>query len=51
MNDGRPDPDALPARVQQEEAKAARGKLTIFFGASAGVGKTCAMLGAAGRQR
>jgi len=49
--DGRPDPDALPARVQQEEAKAARGKLKIFFGASAGVGKTYAMLGTAGRQQ
>ena len=39
-NGGRPDPDALLARVQQEEARAARGKLKIFFGASAGVGKT-----------
>jgi len=47
----RPDPDALLARVQEAEAKAARGKLKIFFGASAGVGKTYAMLGAARRQR
>ncbi|MBK7765648.1 MAG: DUF4118 domain-containing protein [Sulfuritalea sp.] len=39
------------ARVQQEEARAARGKLKIFFGASAGVGKTYAMLGAARRQQ
>jgi two-component system sensor histidine kinase KdpD len=46
----RPDPDALLARVQQEEAKAARGKLKIFFGASAGVGKTYAMLSTARRQ-
>ncbi len=50
MNNGRPDPDQLLARVQEEEAKAARGKLKIFFGASAGVGKTYAMLGAAQRQ-
>jgi len=51
MSDGtRPDPDALLARVQQEEAKAARGKLKIFFGASAGVGKTYAMLSTARRQ-
>ena len=50
-NGGRPDPDALLARVQQEEARAARGKLKIFFGASAGVGKTYAMLGAARRQQ
>ena len=40
----RPDPDALLARVQREEAKAQRGKLTIFFGATAGVGKTYTML-------
>ena len=43
----RPDPDALLARVQQEEARAQRGHLKIFFGASAGVGKTYAMLAAA----
>jgi two-component system sensor histidine kinase KdpD len=43
----RPDPDALLARVQQEEARARRGNLKIFFGASAGVGKTYAMLSAA----
>jgi two-component system sensor histidine kinase KdpD len=51
MNNGRPDPDQLLARVQEEEAKAARGKLKIFFGASAGVGKTYAMLGAARQQK
>jgi two-component system sensor histidine kinase KdpD len=49
--DARPDPDALLARVQAEEARAARGKLKIFFGASAGVGKTYAMLGTARRQQ
>ncbi|MDP3166791.1 MAG: DUF4118 domain-containing protein [Hydrogenophaga sp.] len=43
----RPDPDALLAQVQQEEARAQRGSLKIFFGASAGVGKTYAMLSAA----
>ena len=43
----RPDPDRLLARVQTEEAQARRGKLKIFFGASAGVGKTYAMLAAA----
>ncbi|NHZ41776.1 DUF4118 domain-containing protein [Massilia aquatica] len=43
----RPDPDALLAQVQTEERKAARGKLRIYFGASAGVGKTYAMLAAA----
>ena len=43
----RPDPDELLDRVKEEEAEALRGELKIFFGASAGVGKTCAMLAAA----
>ena len=47
MTKGRPDPDELLARVEEEERKAARGKLTIFFGAAPGVGKTFAMLEAA----
>lgn len=45
--DSRPDPDTLLARVQAQERRAARGKLRIYFGASAGVGKTFAMLAAA----
>jgi two-component system sensor histidine kinase KdpD len=45
--DGRPDPDELLKRVRAEEAVAKRGKLTIFFGAAPGVGKTYAMLEAA----
>jgi two-component system sensor histidine kinase KdpD len=51
MNDQRPDPDALLARARRQEEAAARGKLKIFFGASAGVGKTYAMLAAARRAR
>jgi len=47
----RPDPDALLAKVQREEAKKRRGKLKIFFGASAGVGKTYAMLSEAHEKR
>lgn len=43
----RPDPDKLLARVQAEEARQARGKLKIFLGYVAGVGKTYAMLEAA----
>ena len=43
----RRDPDRLLQQVQQDEARARRGKLKIFFGASAGVGKTYAMLAAA----
>jgi two-component system sensor histidine kinase KdpD len=47
----RPDPDELLARVKEEETRQARGKLKIFFGAAAGVGKTYAMLEAAREQR
>jgi len=43
----RPSPDALLAEVQRDEARARRGRLRIFFGASAGVGKTYSMLDAA----
>lgn len=43
----RPDPDALLEQIRASEARAARGRLKIFFGAAAGVGKTCAMLSAA----
>ncbi len=51
MNDSRPDPDQLLAQVRATEALAVRGRLTIFFGANAGVGKTYAMLEAAQRRR
>jgi two-component system sensor histidine kinase KdpD len=51
MPETRPDPDQLLARLKQEEAEARRGKLKIFFGASAGVGKTYAMLSSARAQR
>lgn len=47
MIDQRPNPDELLERVQLEEQKASRGKLKVFFGACAGVGKTFAMLSAA----
>jgi len=43
----RPDPDQLLAQVQASAAREARGRLTIFFGANAGVGKSYAMLEAA----
>jgi two-component system, OmpR family, sensor histidine kinase KdpD len=51
MSESRPDPEALLARVKDEEARARRGKLKVFFGAAAGVGKTYAMLEAAREQR
>ena len=47
MTDARPDPDQLLAQVKAQEASARRGRLRIYFGASAGVGKTYAMLTAA----
>ena len=40
----RPDPDALLAAIQRQEARDERGRLKIFFGMAAGVGKTYAML-------
>jgi two-component system sensor histidine kinase KdpD len=46
----RPDPDELLDRLQRDEEKRRRGKLKVFFGASAGVGKTYAMLQAARRR-
>jgi two-component system, OmpR family, sensor histidine kinase KdpD len=46
-NELRPDPDLLLERVKRQEAAALRGKLRIYFGSSAGVGKTYAMLVAA----
>jgi len=47
----RPDPDALLARVKEEEARQTRGKLKVFLGAAPGVGKTYAMLQAAHEQQ
>ncbi|HVO43436.1 MAG TPA: sensor histidine kinase KdpD, partial [Aggregatilineales bacterium] len=47
----RPDPDALLARIQKEEAEQQRGKLKIFFGMAAGVGKTYAMLDTARQKK
>lgn len=49
MKDTRPDPDQLLRTASRELH--GRGHLRIFFGACAGVGKTCAMLVAARRQR
>jgi two-component system sensor histidine kinase KdpD len=40
----RPNPDELLAHLAQQEAKEVRGKLKVFFGMAAGVGKTYAML-------
>jgi two-component system sensor histidine kinase KdpD len=47
LSEQRPNPDLLLAKVKRQEAEARRGKLRIYFGSSAGVGKTYAMLVAA----
>ncbi|MGF6807558.1 two-component system sensor histidine kinase KdpD [Paraburkholderia sp. Clong3] len=47
----RPDPDELLDKLQRDEEKRQRGRLKVFFGASAGVGKTYAMLQAASRRQ
>ena len=51
MTARRPDPDVLLRRVQEESAKARRGQLKVFLGASPGVGKTFTMLEAARARR
>ena len=43
MTDQRPDPDALLRELKLKE-ETRTGKLKIFFGYAAGVGKTYAML-------
>ncbi len=45
----RPNPDELLANIKREESQ--RGKLKIFFGAAAGVGKTYTMLESAKLQK
>ena len=45
--DQRPDPDALLAQIREDERRKGRGRLRVYFGSSAGVGKTYAMLVAA----
>ncbi len=44
MTTDRPDPDALLALANAEEERERHGRLKVFFGAVAGVGKTYAML-------
>ena len=51
IDNTRPDPDKLLARVQAEEEQEMRGKLKIFLGYAAGVGKTYAMLEAAHQRK
>lgn len=45
----RPDPETILRSIKKEEALMKKGKLKVFFGMSAGSGKTFAMLSAAQR--
>ncbi|QLA17253.1 sensor histidine kinase [Desulfolutivibrio sulfoxidireducens] len=49
--DNRPNPDALLEMARREEDHKRRGRLRIFLGMAPGVGKTYAMLEAAGQKR
>src|ERR1700694_3798683 len=51
MPDVRPDPDALLASLQRDEARARRAHLKIFLGMCPGVGKTYTMLRTAQQER
>ncbi|MGH7143836.1 MAG: DUF4118 domain-containing protein [Planctomycetota bacterium] len=51
MTQDRPDPDALLATMRAADRQANAGRLKIFLGACAGVGKTYAMLSAAQARR
>ncbi len=44
MENNRPDPDELLRELKKDEEKSGKGKLKIFFGMCAGVGKTFSML-------
>lgn len=48
--DNRPNPDSLLDLVSNDRSVSTRGRLKLFFGASAGVGKTYAMLAEAKRR-
>lgn len=50
-DDQRPDPDALLESIKRREGEKGSGKLKIFFGMCAGVGKTYAMLKAAQKKK
>jgi two-component system, OmpR family, sensor histidine kinase KdpD len=49
-DENRPDPDSLLDLVNHDRSLGTRGRLKLFFGASAGVGKTYAMLAEARRK-
>jgi two-component system sensor histidine kinase KdpD len=50
IENDRPNPDALLAAIQNDDARKKRGRLKVFLGMCPGVGKTYAMLEAAQRE-
>jgi two-component system, OmpR family, sensor histidine kinase KdpD len=50
IENDRPNPDALLAAIQSDDARKKRGRLKVFLGMCPGVGKTFAMLEAAPRE-
>lgn len=51
MEINRPNPDEILENIEREEEKKRQGKLRIFFGYAAGVGKTYSMLKSAGKRK
>lgn len=51
MDDSRPNPDLILDALKIDAARSGGGRLSIFFGMAAGVGKTYAMLQAAREQK
>ncbi len=51
MEEIRPDPDELLASLREDEEKSKMGKLKVFFGMCAGVGKTYSMLQSAKEEK
>src|SRR4051794_5872200 len=50
-DDHRADPDELLEAIRRQESQQKRGRLKVFLGMAAGVGKTYAMLEAARKQQ
>ena len=51
MDERRPNPQQVLHAIREQDAQESHGKLKIFFGYAAGVGKTYAMLQAAHQAR
>ena len=51
MGDDRPNPEEILKRINQQQMESEKGKLKIFLGYAAGVGKTYAMLDAAHKEK